>query len=469
MKEFALLINGALIYKQEQLEVINPATEQVFASAPRANEDDLNQAVVAARNAANSWALTDIETRQAMLNKIADAIHANTEALTHALTSEQGKPLEAAAMEIQYAEAFIRYFATLSLEPEVLLDDENQRIEISRKPLGVVAAIIPWNYPLLIAVYKLAPALLAGNSLIIKPAPTTPIATLMLGEILCDIVPQGLVNVLVDQNDLGARLSSHPGIAKISFTGSTPTGKAVMASAAGTLKRLTLELGGNDAAIVLDDADPKTTAQGVFNSAFMNSGQVCIALKRLYVHEAIYDQVCDELAALTRQAIVADGSTPGAQFGPIQNKAQYNKVCEYIADARNHGNIIAGGEIKEAPGYFVPLTVVKDISDGCRVVDEEPFGPVLPVIKFSDVDDAIALANNSPYGLGGSVWSSDLERATTLAARLECGTAWVNQHTVFGPHIPFPATKESGIGVEFSREGLLEFTSMQVINVNKVL
>tara|TARA_B110000967_G_scaffold188077_1_gene210547 strand:- start:82 stop:825 length:744 start_codon:yes stop_codon:yes gene_type:complete len=240
-----------------------------------------------------------------------------------------------------------------------------------------------------------------------------------------------------------------------------------MAAAAGTLKRLTLELGGNDAAIVLDDVNPKEVAEGIFGAAFLNSGQVCIALKRLYVHESIYDEMCDEIAKLANASVVGNGLDEATQFGPVQNKAQFKKVRDYVEDARVNGNIIAGGEISDAPGFFVPLTVVRDIEDGTRVVDEEPFGPVLPIIKYSDLDDAVARANSSIYGLGGSVWSSDPDRGARVAQRLEAGTVWVNQHCAFGPHIPFPPAKQSGIGVEWGKQGLAELTAMQVVNINK--
>lgn len=467
MNDYKLLINGDLVTTDQVQEVINPATEKVFTQVPRASEDTVDEAVVGARRAAQKWKATPLSERRALLHQIADRIHDNIERIARVLIQEQGKPLMAATLEVQYAESFCRYFAEQALPVEVLEENDQQRIEIHRRPLGVVAGIVPWNFPFLIAVYKLAPALLVGNSIIIKPAPTTPVTAVILGELIADIVPSGLVNILVDNNDLGPKLSQHPGVAKVSFTGSTPTGKAIMASVAPTLKRLSLELGGNDAAIVLDDVDVKVAAPGIFSAAFMNSGQVCIALKRLYVHESIYDDMCEELAALARQAIVGDGMDPSSEFGPVQNSMQYQKVLGYIEDAKKNGQVIAGGEISEAPGYFVPLTIVRNVTDGARVVDEEPFGPVLPVIKYADVDDVIARANNTPYGLGGSVWSADLARAHTVATQLESGTVWINQHGASGPHIPFPTAKESGLGVELGREGLLEFTDMQVVNINK--
>ncbi len=466
MSEFKMLINGKLIAGDATMGVINPSNEQEFARCPLATEQHLNAAVAAAQQALPGWRAKTCTQRQACLLAVADTLNANAAELSALLTKEQGKPKVQADDEVQFAEMFCRHFAVQTIGHEVRFNGNGQRIEIHHRPLGVVAGIMPWNFPLLIAVYKLAPALVVGNTLILKPAPTTPLTALKLGELLADILPSGVLNVLSDQNELGPLITAHADIAKVSFTGSTPTGKAIMAAAAPTLKRLTLELGGNDAAIVLDDVDPKQAAQGIFGAAFLNSGQVCIALKRLYVHESIYDDLCEEVAALAREANMADGFAEGAEFGPVQNRAQYEKVCAYVEDARRNGNIIAGGEIADAPGFFVPLTVVKDIDDGTKVVDEEPFGPVLPILKYSAEEEVIARANNSPFGLGGSVWSSDEERARLLGLKLECGTVWINQHCAFGPNIPFPPAKESGLGVEWGDEGLKEFTAMQVINVN---
>jgi len=328
----------------------------------------------------------------------------------------------------------------------------------------VIGAIVPWNFPLVLIGLKLPAALLAGNTVVLKPAPTTPLATLRLAELLKDVLPAGVLNVITDANDLGAALTAHPDVRKISFTGSSATGKKVMAGAAETLKRITLELGGNDAGIVLDDVNPKTAAQGIFDGAFQNSGQVCIAMKRLYVHESIYDEMCDELAAIAKASVVGDGLEQGTQIGPLQNKMQFEKVKEILEDARKHGTILAGGEAP-TKGYFIRPTIVRDITDGSRLVDEEQFGPVLPVIKYSDPEDALARANASPYGLGGSVWSSNIDRALDFAERMDAGTVWVNKHIDLAPHIPFGGAKQSGIGVEMGEEGLAEFTQLQVINI----
>lgn len=464
---FKLLIGGELVGSKKQLDVINPATEEVVAKIPVATLEQLNDAVAAARTAFPAWKKTSVEERRGLLQEMGAAIEENSEALALLLTAEQGKTIADARNEVMFAGLFLQNMASHDFEPEVLLEDDAQRVEIHRRPLGVVAGIAAWNFPLLIAVYKITPALIAGNCMILKPAPTTPLATLRLGELVKDIFPGGVLNILSDDNDLGPYITSHPGIDKISFTGSTATGKKIMASGAETLKRMTLELGGNDAAIVLDDVDVPAAIEGIFGASFMNSGQVCIALKRLYVQDGVYDAICAGLAEKANSAVVGNGMSEGCEFGPVQNKMQYEKICSYIEDAKENGEIIAGGEIPEQPGYVVPLTVVKNISDGSRLVDEEPFGPILPVIRFSDIDDAIEKANGLDYGLGGSVWSSDIERATNIAAELDAGTVWINKHMDFGPHIPFPAAKGSGIGVEWGREGVLEYTAMKVINIAK--
>lgn len=468
MSDYKILIGGTLQQGAgAAIEVINPATEQVIAQINTATPAQLDEAVEAATEAFMQWHQTPLRERQSLLGRLIARIRDEADSLVELLVAEQGKPLDAANLELTLAEMFGGYFAESALPTEVLVDDEVQKVEVVRRPLGVVAAIMPWNFPFVQALYKLMPALLTGNTIILKPSPMTPLTTLRLGELANEIFPPGVVNVLVDDNSLGPLITSHPGIAKVSFTGSTATGRKIMASGADTLKRLTLELGGNDAAIVLDDADPAEVAPGIFATAFFNSGQVCAALKRLYVHDSIYDEVCEEVAKLARSGIVGDGMEPRTQFGPVQNRNQYEKVCAYIEDARANGRIIAGGELPGGPGYFVPLTVVRDIEDGTALVDEEPFGPILPIISYSDLDDAIARANRSEYGLGGSVWSSNVERAWTVAGQLECGTAWVNQHAAFAPNIPFPAAKQSGIGVEWGIEGIREYTRPQVINAAK--
>ncbi len=460
-----LLINGELVPGEAEMDVINPATEEAFAKCPRASKAQLDRAVAAAQAAFPGWRDTPIAERKAKLAAIADVIQANAAELARLLTQEQGKPIGDATGEIYGAAAFFRYFTSLELPVKVLDDSESRKVEVHRRPLGVVGAVVPWNVPVILMAFKVPAALLAGNTMVLKPAPTTPLTTLKIGELIKDILPPGVLNVIADGGELGPAMTAHPGIRKISYTGSTATGKKVMAGAADALKRVTLELGGNDASIVLPGADPKAVAPKIFAGAFQNSGQVCIAIKRVYAHESLYDALCQELAQLADNAVVGDGLEQGVQLGPIQNKTQYERVMGLIESAKQDGKIIAGGARHGDKGYFIKPTIVRDITDGARLVDEEQFGPVLPVIRYTDAEDALKRANNSEYGLGGSIWSPDLEKAYDLATRMESGSVWVNKHADLAPNIPFGGAKGSGIGVELGEEGLAEFTQLQVINV----
>lgn len=465
MSDYKMLIGGQLVEGDQQMDVINPATEEVFATVARASTRQADEAIAAASAAFPAWAATPMAARQAKIAELADAIAANADKLARALTQEQGKPLAEAKGEVAWCEGYLRHYTTLKINERTIQDDAKGLIQVRRKPLGVVAAIVPWNFPILIACWKIGPALIAGNTLVLKPAPTTPVATLMIGELCQAIFPAGVINIITDANDLGGYLTADPRIAKIGFTGSTATGKKIMASAADGLKRLTLELGGNDPGIVLQDVDVRATAQKIFNAAFFNAGQVCLAIKRAYVHDSIYDAMCDELVRIAEATVVDDGLAQGVQIGPVQNKAQYEKLKDFIERARSDGKIIAGGEIIDRTGYFLRPTIVRDVTDGDQIVDDEQFGPILPVIRYSDIDDVITRANASPFGLGASVWSSDIDRATEIANRIESGSVWVNQHIAIGPHIPMAGVKTSGLGVEQAEEGLAEYTQLSVINI----
>jgi acyl-CoA reductase-like NAD-dependent aldehyde dehydrogenase len=467
MNDFNLLIGGRLIAGAATLPVVNPATEGLLTNAPRADLAQLNEAVAAAKSAFAGWSALALGERGALLLRLADALAAHADTFARLLTEEQGKPLPLAAFEISYSVDFIRYVASLDLPLKLIKEDENQKIFQQNTPLGVVAAITPWNFPMLILMVKVAPALLAGNTVVAKPAPTTPLTTLRFGELCAEIFPPGVINIIVDQNDLGDALTSHPDVAKVAFTGSTMTGKKVMASVAGTLKRLTLELGGNDAAIVLDDVNPQEVAPKLFAAATMNAGQVCLATKRLYVHDSMYDEMCDELGKLAKATIVDDGMKQGTQMGPLQNKAQFEKVKGFIEDARQHGTIVAGGDVLPRKGYFIAPTIVRDLPDNSRLVREEQFGPVLPVLRYHDLDNAIARANDSDYGLGGSVWSSNTDRALSVARRIEAGLVWINKSLDLPPDVPFAGAKQSGIGAEMGQEGLEAFTQVTIINMAK--
>jgi acyl-CoA reductase-like NAD-dependent aldehyde dehydrogenase len=467
MREFKLLINGKLVSGAARLDVINPATEEVLAAAPRADRAQLNEAIAAAKAAFPAWSAKPIRERGVLLTKLADELGAGQDEFARLLTLEQGKPLSEAHWEIDFTIDVIRHYATLDLPNKVLKEDTRQKIVRQHIPLGVVAAIVPWNFPMLLLAIKLAPALLAGDTVVAKPAPTTPLTTLRFGEICGEILPAGVVNVIVDHNDLGDALSSHADVAKVAFTGSTATGKKVMVSAAGTLKRLTLELGGNDAAIVLDDVDPIEVAPKLFVAAMMNAGQLCLGAKRLYVHDSQYNQICDELGRLARESVVDDGLKQGTQIGPLQNRAQFERVKGFLADAKQNGKIVAGGEVVSRKGYFIQPTIVRDISDDTRLVAEEQFGPIVPVLRYSNIDDAIARANDSDYGLGGTVWAKDLEQAFRVAARIETGTVWINTFLDVSPDISFGGAKQSGIGTELGQEGLEAFTQVKIINMAK--
>ena len=447
-------------------EVINPATGEAFASCPEASREQLDRAVAAARRAFAMWRGRPLQERCAALRAFAAAVRARIEDIAALLTREQGKPLPRAREEILRALANLDGILAIRLDAEVLRDDARGRAELQHHPLGVIGAITPWNVPVLLAMPKIAQALHTGNAIVLKPSPYTPLTSLLLGEIAREHFPPGLVNVLAGGNALGGWMTEHPGIDKIAFTGSVATGKRVMASAAATLKRVTLELGGNDAAIVLEDVDVKAIAPKLFWASFGNSGQICQAIKRLYVHDAIYEELCAALVAIAATVKVGEGFEDGVLLGPVQNRMQYERVLELLADTKKQPGvrILCGGDALPRPGYFIAPTIVADIAEGTRLVDEEPFGPVLPVIRFHNVDDAIRRANDTRYGLAGSVWSADEARAQALAGQLEVGTAWVNHHLGVEPDLPFGGFKESGIGREYGVDGLRHYSEIRVVS-----
>lgn len=468
-----LIINGKAVASQKTFAVTNPATGAPFASVAAGEISHFDTAVAAARAAFSSWSSTPDDERQSLLRAIGDVLEKNMQALMELVTMETGKPLNGlngvgARMEVGGAIAWTRATAELTLPVEIIQDNEEARVEVRRKPLGVVGSITPWNWPLLIAIWHVIPALRAGNTVVIKPSALTPVSTANFVQLANELLPPGVLNIVTARSDsgVGTAMAKHPGIDKIVFTGSTATGKKIMQLAAGNVKCLTLELGGNDAGIVLPDVDPKTIAPKLFGVGFHNNGQTCACLKRLYVHESIYEELCAELAKLAKAVIVGDGLNPETELGPVQNETQLRYIEELAEDARAHGGcILSGGHARNGAGYFFEPAVVADVTDGIRLVDEEQFGPILPVIKYSEIDDAIRRANSSPHGLGGSVWSNETQKAADLARRLECGTAWVNEHGAIQPDAPFGGVKQSGIGVEFGRYGLEEYTSIQTLKV----
>lgn len=464
---FTMTIDGKAVAGESRFGVVNPATGDVFAEAPDCSKAQLDHAMDSAASAFGSWKKDEAKRRQ-ILVECANTLKARAGEIAQVLTQEQGKPLAKAMEEIIGGVVWFQVTAGLQIPVDIVSEGPDVRVEVRRKPYGVVGAITPWNFPLLLAIWKIAPALLAGNTLVLKPSPFTPLSTLKLGEILRDVVPAGVVNTISGGDQLGAWITGHPTVRKISFTGSVATGKKIAVAAAPDLKRVTLELGGNDAAIVLKDVDPKAVAQKLFWGAFENCGQVCSAIKRLYVEEEVYQPIVEELAALAKSVKVGNGLEQGTQLGPINNKPQFQRVRELVEDAKQHGaKFLAGGAPAGGNGYFFQPTIVTGIAEGVRLVDEEQFGPALPVMPFRRVEDAVERANATHFGLSGSVWSGDVARATEIASQLECGTGWVNQHLAIRPDAPFGGCKWSGIGYENGPYGLAAFTELQTINVAK--
>ena len=449
-------------------EIKDPATGQTVGRVAEPGIPELDAAIQAARAAQPAWDACGHDKRSEMLKQAADAIEANAEALAELLSREQGKPLNGpnARFEVGACSAWLRATASFTLEPETLVEEDGARAQLFYRSLGVVGAIGPWNWPMMISVWQLAPALRMGNTVVMKPSEYTPLSVLALVKVINSVLPADVLTVLPGGREVGQRLAEHEDIAKVMFTGSTATGKAIIRSSADTVKRLTLELGGNDAGIVLPDADPAAIAEGLFWGAFINTGQTCAALKRLYVHEDIYDEVCEALTAVAKNMPMGVGLDENNVLGPLQNKAQFDIVDRLVQAAKDSGaRVLLGGEPDvDQPGYFYPTTLVADIENDNPLVAEEQFGPALPIIRFSSVDEAVAKANALDVGLGASVWSSDPAAARDVAARLEAGTVWINKHGAIDPRVPFGGAKQSGYGLEFGVEGLKHLGAPQIIS-----
>jgi acyl-CoA reductase-like NAD-dependent aldehyde dehydrogenase len=464
--KFTHTIDGKAERGASFFDVLNPSSAAAFAQCPDATREQLDRAVASARLAFGHWSQLSFSDRRKYLHKFAARVQDYAEDLATVITREQGKPLSNAVREMAGTVHSLREMANLKVKDQVLRNDGKNIITLQYRPMGVVGAITPWNVPVGLAAHKIAQGLVAGNTMVLKPSPYTPLATLLLGELSRDILPPGVFNVVAGGNDLGQWLTEHPGIDRISFTGSVATGKRVMASAAGTLKRVTLELGGNDPAILLEDADFAAMTPKIFGAAFANCGQVCMAIKRVYVPERNYEQVCESLAELAKNYRVGDGFEPDVQMGPLQNKMQYDKVLDVLEDTKKQPGvrILAGGHTLNQPGYFLAPTIVADISDDSRLVTEEQFGPILPVLKYREIDEAVARANDTRMGLCASVWTKDIEKGAAVAARIEAGTVWVNHHLGSEADVPFGGFKESGMGREHGVIGLQSYMEPQVIN-----
>jgi len=476
MKTYMNFVNGQLVGSERTFESLNPASGEALGLAPISTAEQVKAAIAAARAAQPAWAARPDAERRALMMQVAETIKSNAPYLAEWVTREQGKPLgglgpdqvPGARFEVWGCEVWTQVPASLDLPVEVVFEDDTRRAEVHRKPFGVVAAIAPWNWPLLIAIWQMIPSIRAGNTVVIKPSEYTTIGTLELVRLIGEVLPKGVINTVSGPGEVGSWLVSDPGIDKIMFTGSGPTGAKIAEAAARNMVPTTMELGGNDAAIMLPDADPKAMAMGLFWGAFINMGQTCACAKRLYVHESLFEPTVQALKELAEAMPMGDGMNEGMVMGPIQNKMQYDKVVSLVESAKKAGaNIVCGGTPKGGPGYFYPLTLVTGLKDGDRLVDEEQFGPVLPIIKYSNVEDAIASANRLDAGLGASVWSSDIEKAKQVAGRIQAGTVWINQHGMIHPMVPFGGAKGSGYGVEFGLEGLKSVTRPQVISIKK--
>jgi len=463
--EFKLLIDGDLVDGANSLAVVNPATGEPFATCARADAAQLERAVAAAKRAFPAWRDGGQPRRQELLHKLADAMEVRFEHFARLLTQEQGKPLAEARFEVGGAIAAFRHFGAQALQSETLIDEPDSLVIEHYAPLGVVGCIVPWNFPMILLAIKVSIALSTGNTVVAKPAPTTPLTAALLGEVAAGILPPGVFNVIVDANDLGGMLSSHPDVAKISFTGSTATGRKVMASAASTLKRLTLELGGNDVAIVLDDADPAEVAAKIYAAATFNAGQTCMAAKRLYVPDSMLDEIGERLTALASATVLGHGLEPGTQMGPIQNRMQFDKLQDLMAATQSEGTVLTGGARLNRPGYFIQPAIVRDLADDARLVTEEQFGPLVPLLSYDTIEDVIARANASDYGLGGTVWGKDLDKAAAVARGIDTGTVWINKHLDLRFDVPFGGVKQSGLGREQGQAGLKEFVDARIVNM----
>ncbi|MEV6618427.1 aldehyde dehydrogenase family protein [Streptomyces sp. NPDC051051] len=434
--------------------VVDPATGETFDEAPDQRPDELDAVVDRARRAWHGWR-ADPAARTVALRVAADAVETAGDDLARLLTREQGKPLAESYAEVARTAARLRHFADLTPRTRRITDGRPVHSEVRWRSLGPVAAIVPWNFPLQLAAAKFAPALAAGNTVILKPSPFTPLATRLLGSVLTAALPEDVLTVVTGHEPLGARLASHPGIRHVTFTGSVPTGRAVAEAAAASLARVTLELGGNDAAVLLDDVEVDRIADRLFWAAFRNCGQVCMAVKRVYAPARLHAEVVEALAQRAKSVAVGAGLDPDTRLGPVNNATQLARVEQVTKRALTDGaRAAAGGRRLDRPGYFFAPTILTDVPPGSPVVTEEQFGPVLPVLPYRSIDEAVDAANGTVFGLGGSVWGTDIDRAEAVADRLECGTAWINHHAELSLAQPFAGVKNSGVGVAGGPWGL---------------
>jgi acyl-CoA reductase-like NAD-dependent aldehyde dehydrogenase len=460
-----MTIAGRPVVGSDRLVVEDPALGTPFAEVPDCSPETLDAAVSAAARTTARWAGTPWEDRREVLQRCGESLSYESEEVARLLTREQGKPLERARAEVKLAVEWFDMTAQLCVKPETVADDQDSYVRVDRVPHGVVAAIAPSNYPIILSVAKLAPALLAGNPVVLKPSPLTPLSTLLMGRAVCDALPPGVLNVISGNAGLGERLARHPGISLVSFTGSVNVGRRVAAAAAGDVKATVLELGGNDACILLPGVDIQAVAQQVFDRAMDNSGQYCAAIKRVYVAREQQQELVSALATIAGKTTVGPGLDPATDLGPLVDARQVARVDEMVRSAVDAGaRVVTGGSPLDRPGHFYPPTIVTDLPTGIALEVDEQFGPVLPVIAYDSVDEAVDRANATEFGLGGSVWGEE-DAACEVAQLLDAGTVWVNSHGVLRGDAPFGGFRSSGRGVEYGFWGMLEYTRPKVLNV----
>ncbi len=473
-----MLIGGEWVNSRsgDYIEVMNPATGEAVDRAPRGTKEDASEAIDAAEAAFATWSEWTQAKRADVLRRTVELIRANEKELATLLTREQGKPLREAMLEIRRYAHTIEYYAGLGKNirggyiPQI---DDGKYGLIIKRPLGVCGAIVPWNFPVSLMGNKIGPALLAGNTMVIKPAETTPLTDLRVIKLFLDAgLPAGVLNMVTGQGSVvGEEIVTNPKVRKIGFTGSTEVGRRVMASAASGIKRVTLELGGSDPMIVCDDGDIDEAAKAAAVGRFFNCGQACLAIKRLYLFDSIADDFIEKLVARVKKLRVGNGLAEGTMIGPLHSRTQRDEIESQVQDAVDRGaRVLVGGERLSGgefdSGHFYAPTVLADVAEDARVATEEVFGPALPIFRVGSLDEAIEKANDSIFGLGSSIWTNDLNRATRAAERIEAGYTWINSAQIIYDELPFGGFKQSGLGKEHGTEALDYYTETKSVVVS---